>query len=111
MNSKHDDELFYIDENGRRWRRRGEGFCTDENGRRSSALFHEPILAGVDDTKLRRISRAEVKRRHGFTEQDLDEMYGPETSDEMIRQARATARQLHGLTEEELDEKYGPEPT
>ena len=77
----------------------------------NSAWFHEPILAVGDSLRNLRYSRTMAKEGHGFTEQDLDEMFGRETSDESIRQARATARQLHGLTEQELDEKYGPEPT
>jgi hypothetical protein len=106
MNSKHDDEQVYIDEHGRR--RRGEGYCTDKNGRRSSAWFHDPIMEG-NHVRATRVGRA-VAKDTGFTEQELDEMYGPETSDRSIRRARATARQLHGLTEKELDEIYGPEP-
>ncbi len=110
MNAKHDDEKFYIDENGRRWISNGEGYCTDENGRRSSALFHEPILAVGPSLRMLRDTRVRAKRMHGFSDQDLDEMYGPRTGDEMIRQARATARERHGLTEQELDEMFGPEP-
>ena len=79
-------------------------------GGENSAGFHEPILAVGDSLRMRRDTRVRAKQMHGFGDQDLDEMYGPQTSDESIRRARATARQLHGLTEQELDEKYGPEP-
>ena len=47
MNAKHDDELFHIDEYGRRWRLRGEGFRTDANRRRSGASFRKPDFAGI----------------------------------------------------------------
>jgi hypothetical protein len=84
-------------------KRGGEMVHVDENGRRSSAWFHEPILAAADDTELVKRSRAEVKLRHGFTEEDLDEMYGPKT-----RIDRAEAKRM-GYTEEQLDKMFGPE--
>jgi hypothetical protein len=80
-----------------------EGFSFDKNGRWTDAWFHEEMLAGVDDTELVKRSRAEVKLRHGFTEEDLDEMYGPKT-----RIDRAEAKRM-GYTEVELDKMYGPE--
>jgi hypothetical protein len=47
MSSEHDDELFHIDEYGRRWRLRGEGFRTDANRRRSGASFRKAIFSGI----------------------------------------------------------------
>src|SRR5262249_6979618 len=80
-----------------------EGFYIDKDGRRSSAEFHEELLAGADNTRSLKRTRARARRRYGFTEEELDESYGPES-----RMDRGEAKRM-GYTTEELDELFGPE--
>jgi hypothetical protein len=51
----------------------------------SELNYHDYILAGIspeDERDIMRATRKRARKEHGFTEEDLDEMYGVDSREE-----------------------------
>lgn len=67
-------------------REKGDGsssalFTRDEAGKKQDAPIFDEIMAGVDDTKSRAASAKYMMRTHGFSKEDVMEMYNVSESD------------------------------